>query len=453
MARRLTRAQDGRPVAPVKIVHVGLGNFFRAHQAWYTETAADADQWGIAAFTGRSIGVAADMQEQEGLYTLVIQHADRNEYQVISSISATYAGGDVQQLLDFFATPELAIVTSTVTEAGYVRNDKGGLDLGNAGVQADIAAIKAGKLTSVETAPGKFVAGLLTRRAAGAGAITFCPCDNIPDNGEMVEHVIRDLAAVVDPTLIDFIDENVGFVTTMVDRITPRPTPAIREAVLKDLGVDDPACVATEPFCEWVLSGDFKAGRPAWETRGANFVDDIAPHETRKLWLLNGSHSLMAYSATIKGHSTVYEAITDPEVRGWVEAWWDVAARHLPLDPKLVSDYRKALIDRFSNPNIKHLLAQIAADGSQKVPIRIVPALLGDRKAGLMPTGACRVIAAWTQHLRGNGAPVNDAKADVVKPFGEGTLEESVDKVLAYLGIEDAAVKAEVIRLAEELVA
>lgn len=448
---RLSRAANGRPKAPVRILHFGLGNFFRAHQAWYTENAADADGWGIAAFTGRSLGVAEDMQRQEGLYTLIIQHAQGNEYQVINSIVATHPGPDVDQALAYFADPALAIVTSTVTEAGYVRNSAGGLDDDNPAVAADIESVKTGNLSAVTTAPGKFVAGLVARRSAGAGAITFCPCDNIPDNGEMVEHVIRDFARAADPSLLPWIDENVGFVTTMVDRITPRPTDATMGAVKVDTGVDDPAAVATEPFAQWVLSGDFKAGRPAWETKGAQFVDDIVPYETLKLWMLNGSHSLMAYAATIKGIETVYDAISDPEVRSWVEAWWDVAARHLPLPSETVAAYRAALVERYENPNIRHLLAQIAADGSQKIPIRIVPALNADRADGNAPVGAERAVAAWTLHLRGMGAPVNDARADQVKPLGEGSLEEAVEKVCRFLKISDDRSRGSILALAQDL--
>lgn len=451
MARRLTRAQDGRPAAPVRIVHLGLGNFFRAHQAWYTDVAADADQWGIAAFTGRSLGVAADMQEQEGLYTLIVQHASGNEYQTISSISATHSGQDVAALLEYFRNPQVVVVTSTVTEAGYVRNDAGGLDADNEAIQADVESIKLDNLEAVTTAPGKFVAGLLTRREEGAGAITFCPCDNIPENGEMAERVIRDMAALCDPTLGAWIDENVGFATTMVDRITPRPTDENRQAVLDDKDIDDPAAVATEPFIEWVVAGDFKGGRPQWETGGAQFVDDVVPHEMRKLWLLNGSHSLMAYAATILGKQTVYEGISDPEVNGWVNEWWDVAQAELPLEEKVVTDYRAALLERFGNPRMKDQLARIAADGSQKIPIRIVPALNAQRAKGLAPIGAERAVAAWTLHLRGLGAPVQDAKADVVKPLGEGTLAESVDKVCDYLGVESSDARASILALAEEL--
>lgn len=451
MPRRLTRAQDGRPAAPVRIVHLGLGNFFRAHQAWYTDVAADADQWGIAAFAGRSQGVAADMQQQEGLYTLIVQHAWGNEYQTINSVSATHAGDDVVHLLEYFRDPAVVVVTSTVTEAGYLRNDEGGLDADNPGVQADIAAIRAGDLVAVKTAPGKFVAGLVARRDAGAGALTFCPCDNIPENGEMAERIIKEMAALADPTLASYIAEHVGFATTMVDRITPRPTDENREAVLADTDIDDPVAVATEPFIEWVIAGDFKGGRPQWETGGATFVDDVIPHELRKLWLLNGSHSLMAYAATIKGHQTVYEAISDPEVHGWVDEWWDIAQAALPLDARTVADYRAALLERFGNPRMKDQLARIAADGSQKIPIRIVPALNAQRAKGLEAIGAERAVAAWVLHLRGLGAPLTDAKADVVAPLGEGTLAESVDQVCNYLGIADAAARASILVLAREL--
>ena len=450
--RLLNRAQDSRPAAPVRIVHLGVGNFFRAHQAYCTETAPDAGDWGIAAFTGRSAKIAEQLAPAEGLYTLVVQHPQGNEYKVIGTLAAVHAADDLDAWRRYLADPQVAIVTSTVTEAGYMRNASGGLDTDNPGVIGDIESIKAdGKDAEVTTAPGKMVAGLLGRRAANAGGLTFTPCDNIPDNGEMVERVVRDLAQIVDPTLVDWIDENVSFVTTMVDRITPRATAEDLAAVLADTGIDDVAAVTTEPFIEWVLAGEFKNGRPAWDEAGAVFTDDITPFETRKLWLLNGSHSLMAYAATILGHETVYDAINDPTVRGWVEEWWDVAARHLTLPADEIQAARDALVDRYNNPRIRHLLAQIAADGSQKIAIRHVPALKMDREQGSMPTGATRAVAAWTLHLRGLGAPVNDARAEEVTALVTGSLEESVHNVLAYLGIDDAEVEAVVLEQAKEL--
>ena len=449
--RRLRRATDGRPVAPVRIVHLGLGNFFRAHQSYYTEHAPDAGDWGIAAFTGMGVWPADVLAEQDNLYVLMVNEPEQPRPEVISSLSAVHPSDDHDSWLRYLASPEVVIVTSTVTEAGYRRNASGGLDLDDAEVAADIAALQSDPLASVSTAPGRFVAGLLARRAAGAGPLTFLPCDNVPDNGEMAHRVITDFARAVDPTLADWMAEHTTFVTTMVDRITPRATDADRADLVARTGIDDPSLVVTEPYLEWVLAGRFIAGRPAWEQAGATFVDDTTPFETRKLWLLNGSHSLMAYAASIRGHETVAEAIADPVVRDWVLQWWDDAQRQLSLPEEHITAYRAALLDRYANPRIRHLLAQIAADGSQKVPIRIVPALRAEVAAGRTPTGALRAVAAWVLHLRGEGAPVTDgAVADLQQQVADD-LPSAVAAVLAWLGLTDLHLDEPVLALAHEL--
>ncbi|HEY3438315.1 MAG TPA: mannitol dehydrogenase family protein, partial [Actinotalea sp.] len=170
---RLTRAGHGRPAAPVRIVHVGLGNFFRAHQAWYTDKAPDAADWGIAAFTGRSTAMADALAPQDGLYTLITRAADGDTFDVISSISAVHAATDHDAWLGYWRSPDLALVTLTVTEAGYLRGPGGRLDTGRADVQADIAALRADPAAPVSTTPGRLVAGLLARRAAGAPPLTI----------------------------------------------------------------------------------------------------------------------------------------------------------------------------------------------------------------------------------------------------------------------------------------
>lgn len=451
MARRLSRAQDGRPAPPVRIVHLGLGNFFRAHQAWYTDRAADADQWGIAAFSGRSSGIGSELARQENLYTLVSVGPERNEYRVIGSIVATHSGTDSDALLAYFADPRVSVVTMTITEAGYRRDDLGRLDVDDPDVEADVAAVEAGNLAVVRTGPGKLIAGLIERRRADAGPITLVCCDSLPDNGTMLSVVLGDFARRAAPDLIGYLESEVGFITTMVDRITPRATDAVRQAVQDEWAVDDQAALATEPFSEWVLEGAFKGPRPAWETAGAEFVDDVVPHELRKLWLLNGAHSLMAYAATIQGHGTVAEAIADPIVRGWVEEWWDVAQRQLPLAEDVVRDYRAALLERFSNPRMRDQLSRIAADGSQKIPVRIVPALVADRAAGNSPLGAERAVAAWTLHLRGRGAPLNDARADKILPLAEGGLADAVGNVCDFLEITDRDSRASILALAKRM--
>jgi fructuronate reductase len=443
--RRLSRAADGRPAAPVRIVHLGVGNFFRAHAAWYTEHASDAGGWGIAAFTGRSPSTATSLSAQDGLYTLLVRGADGARPEVISSLSAVHASGDLAALRRYFADAALSIVTSTVTEAGYRRGAQGGLDVDAADVRADIIALQADPAGGVvSTTPGRMVAGLLARRAAGSGSIAIVPNDNVPDNGAMVARVVGELAARVDSSLGDWISTNVSFVTTMVDRITPRSTDADRAEVARQTGVDDPETVPTEPFSEWVLAGTFPAGRPDWVSAGATVVDDVRPFETRKLWLLNGSHSLMAYAASILGHETVADAIADPLVRAWVEQWWDAAAPHLELPAEAVTAYREALLERYRNPEIRHLLTQIAADGSQKLPIRAVPVLRAELAEGRVADGATRVVAAWIAHLRGAGAPVTDTAAHEVVALAAGEPHAAVRAVLGRLGLTSEPVAVRV---------
>jgi fructuronate reductase len=240
-------------------------------------------------------------------------------------------------------------------------------------------------------------------------------------------------------------------VTTMVDRITPHTTDDDRAAVRDRAGVDDPVPVVTEPYVEWVLSGAFPAGRPRWEDVGARFVDDITPWEHRKLWLLNGSHLLLAYAGTLRGHDTVSEAVADPVLRGWVEQWWDDAARHLPLPDEEIAAYRGALLERYANPRIRHLLRQIAADGSQKVPIRILPTVRADLAQRRVPTGAARVLAAWVCHLRGHGAPVADVAADEFTALAAGDLDDAVRRVLARFGVDDERLLTAVTVAVQEL--
>lgn len=448
----LSRATHGRPAAPVRIVHLGIGSFARAHQAWYTEHAPDAADWGIAAFTGRRPDQARALAPQDGLYTLITRGVDGVSYEVISTLSKVHEASETEALLGYFEAPQLALLTTTVTEAGYMRASDGSLDISNADVATDIAALKADPRAAVATTPAKVVSGLIARRAAGSGAMTVLPCDNLPGNGEAFERVITDCARAVDPSLVEWIKANVSFATCMVDRITPATTDADRAEVAEKCGYDDAAPVPTEAFSEWVVAGDFPAGRPKWEDAGATIVDDVTPFEERKLWMLNGSHSLMAYAASIRGFETVGDAIADPTVLAWVNEWWDAAARHLSVPS---ADYRAALIARFENPNIRHLLAQIAADGSQKLPVRIIPALRAELTEGRLPDGPLRAIAAWAAHLSGHGAPVKDANPQLVASLVGADLAGTVANVLGYLGADLAANEAvsnRVLELAQELV-
>lgn len=447
--RRLARDPSQDP-APVRIVHLGLGNFFRAHQAWYTDHAPDSGDWGIAAFTGRRPDAARLLAPQDGLYTLITRGPDRDELEVISSVSAVHTAGDHAALLDYLRDPAVAIVTITVTEAAYQHRD-GGLDSSDEGVAADLAALRSDPGAAVTTVPGRLVAGLLARQAADSGPITLLPCDNLPGNGEVVERVVRDFAGAVAPDLLGWIDENVDFATSMVDRITPAAAPEDVETVRERLGVEDAGPVRTEPFSEWVMAGAFPAGRPRWEDAGASIVADVVPYEQRKLLLLNGSHSLLAYAGPLLGHETVDRAIADPRCRAWVNELWDDAAPTVPLPTADVTAYRAALLERFDNPRMGDALARIAMDGSQKIPVRTVPVVRTERAAGRMPTGAARVLAAWIAHLRGGGTPVNDTDGTAWQERATGTPAVAVASVLDALGIGgDVDLEAVVTGLLEE---
>ncbi|HZL03215.1 MAG TPA: mannitol dehydrogenase family protein, partial [Cellulomonas sp.] len=342
----MTELSRSASAPPVRHVHLGLGNFFRAHQAWYTEHAGDAAEWGIAAFTGRSPDLATALAAQDGLYTLVTRAADGDRFELVRSLSRPHAADDQAALLGYLADPEVRIVSTTVTEAGYVRRADGGLDVDRPEIVGDVATLRRDPIALVRTAPAKLVAGLAARRRAGVGGLTIVPCDNLPENGSAVARVLRDLAEMVDPGLATWMADHVSFVTTMVDRITPEPTAEDLATVEAQTGVHDRAPVVTEPFTEWVLSGPFAAGRPRWEDAGARFTDDIVPFEERKLWLLNGAHSMLAYAGSLRGHVTVADAMRDTTCRAWLEEWWDAASSHLTLPPADITAYRAALTER-----------------------------------------------------------------------------------------------------------
>jgi fructuronate reductase len=429
----VTPLSRATPAPPVGMVHLGLGSFFRAHQAWYTDRAADAGEWGIAAYSGRRDDLAAALTAQDGLYTLVTRAADGDRFGVVGSVARAHAAAEHERWLADLRSPGVRVLTTTVTEAGYRRDATGSLDLADPEVAADVAALRHDPSAAVRTAPARIVAGLLARRRADAGPIALVPCDNLPENGRVLATVLGGTADAVDPSLRTWMAGQVAVLTSMVDRITPEPTDAERQAVLAATGVQDRCPVATEPFSEWVLAGSFPGGRPAWETAGAVLTDDIAPFEERKLWLLNGGHTLLAYAGPLRGATTVDEAVADPVCRGWLDAWWNTCTPHLRQGAEEIAAYRAALLERFANPRMRHALAQIASDGSQKLPVRILPVLGRQRAAGRLPEPAITVLAAWVLHLQGHGVPVRDVRAEELRPLADGPAADAVPRLLAAL--------------------
>lgn len=445
--KALNRANtEAGPAAPVRIVHIGLGAFHRSHQAWYTEQVDPERTWGIAAFTGRSPEAAATLAAQDGLYTLVERGDDGDQFSIVGSISAAYDGADLGQLTRLLSAPETALVTITITEPAYNLLN-GRLKTSSQAVAADAAALKnwweqsgslelGGDLPELTTMGGRVLPGLDARRRAGAGPLAVVPCDNLTSNGTAAAEAIRGLAGLVSTELAGWIEGNVSFVDTSVDRITPRTTAADVDAVRTATGFNDAAPVITEPFSNWVLSGNFPAGRPAWENAGAVFVDDIAPFEQRKLWLLNGAHSLLAYAGQLRGLRTVAAAVNNPSCMAELDAFWDEAAAHLDQPGLDIPAYRAALLGRFRNARIEHLLEQIGADGSAKLRMRAVPVLAAERSAGRTGEGAARAIAAWVDFLarqHDDGAKPADAEAELLVGLLELTGRDLTQALVAAL--------------------
>lgn len=422
---------------PIRLAHLGLGNFFRAHQAWYTAMASDAPAWGIAAFAGRSTTLADQLAAQDGLYTLITRSADRDDAAILENLSALHRAEDVGAWTSTLSAPGVTAVTITVTEAGY-RIRGGGLDLQDAAVRRDLDAVRRdGAAATCATAPGRLVTGLLARQGRDAGPINLISCDNLPGNGRALGRVVREFAEATSPALPGWIEANVAFPDTMVDRITPATTDEVRDLARELTGLDDLAPVMTEPFSEWAIEDVLVGSVPDWASAGATLTHDVESFERRKLWLLNGGHSLLAYTGLAHGLGTVAEAMRHEECRAALEAWWLLAQQRLGLPPIEVRAYMAALVTRFENPRIQHRLTQIAMDGSQKVPARVLPLIALERAEGRMPSAAITILAAWVAHLR-NGRDVGDARAADLVPAAQ--RPDVVDAVRAVLAHVDAAV-------------
>jgi fructuronate reductase len=382
------------------IVHLGVGAFHRAHQAWYTHRASTSDDpWSIVAFTGRSPEQARLLQASGGSYTLITRGPDGDRFERIDSIRSAHDGADRPAWEQAVGAPDTRLITLTVTEAGYRADVHGNLDLADAAVVADLRAARSGADAALATAPVRLASGLAARRSADAGPLTVISCDNLPGNGAITRAVVLQAAAELDPALPAWIDANVGFRSSMVDRITPRTVPADIDAVERATGIRDEAAVVTEPFSEWIIERGFTG--PDWERADVRLTDDLAPYEERKLRILNGAHSLLAYRGLLAGHEHVADAFADPAVHEQVEEYWASAAESCSLPRPELDEAVDATRGRFANPRIRHALAQIALDGEIKLRHRVVPVLAHAVRSGGSASAPASAIAAW---MRWSGA-------------------------------------------------
>lgn len=382
------------------IVHLGVGAFHRAHIAAYVDRILKVDpSWGIIGASLRRPDTRAALAPQDFLYTLVERSGSGTAIRVIGSLlDVLDAAAQRPELIAAMTDPRIRIVSLTVTEKGYCHDPATGmLDQRHPDVLHDLAAPE-----EPASAPGLIVQALELRKAAGHAPFTVLSCDNLPANGETTARVVTGFARLRDPALADYIAGKVAFPSSMVDRIVPATTDADRDLVLHETGLCDAWPVVTEPFTQWVIEDRFPAGRPPLEAAGTQVVDDVRPFELMKLRMLNGSHSTIAYLGYLGGYAYVSEAIADPAIRSLIHGLMtDEVMQTLPRNFYNLPGYRDALLERFRNPALRHRTWQIAMDGSQKLPQRLL-GTIRDRLALRLPfSRAALGVAAWMRYVTG----------------------------------------------------
>ncbi len=414
----VTKPAYDRKAVRTGIVHLGIGAFHRAHQAVYTEHAlASGDlRWGILGASLRSPDTRDALNPQDGLYTVAVKGPGGTAMQVVGAIgSVLVAPEDPEALIRAMAHPHIRIVSLTVTEKGYC-HDPATRRLKED--HPDIVHDLANPLVP-RSAPGFLVAALERRFAAGLPPFTVLTCDNLPSNGKTVRNVVTRFAALRDPALGRRIEDAVAFPCTMVDRIVPATTDADRSAVAAALGTTDAWPVMTEPFSQWVIEDRFPQGRPDWAAAGAEMTDHVEPYEDMKLRLLNGSHSTLAYLGHLSGCETVADAMADEGISALVEGLMnEEVTPTLAVPPGAdLAAYKRSLLERFRNPELRHRTWQIAMDGTQKLPQRLLGTARDRLKAGAPIERIALGVAAWMRYVSGTdeaGAPI-----DVRDPLAE----------------------------------
>ena len=397
-------AYDRKRVTP-GIVHIGLGAFHRAHQAVYVDDALASDTgWGIVGVSLRSAATRDALAPQGNLYTLVTRAPEADSFRVIGSLVDTLvAPENPDAVVARLADPATRIVSMTVTEAGYCLGAGGdGLDAAHPQIAAEVSG-EAPPLSM----PGAIIAGLARRRASGLAPFAVMSCDNLRHNGAVTRAVLVAYAELIDRPLAGWLEDHLVCPSTMVDRIVPRTTAEDVQQVEAACGYHDAWPVVGEPFGQWVIEDTFPLGRPPLISPDVTFATDVGPWEEMKLKLLNGSHSALAYLGLLAGHDTIAGAFADPVLRRFVTRLATdelIATLAVPsdLDPHT---YLARLHERFANPRMRHLLVQIAADGSQKLPQRLLPAARSLARAGKAPVSIAAVVAAWIRCWQrvGNG--------------------------------------------------
>ncbi|WP_049009463.1 mannitol dehydrogenase family protein [Citrobacter koseri] len=425
-----------------RIVHFGFGAFHRAHQALLTDRVLNAQggDWGIceiSLFSGDRL--MSQLREQNHLYTVLEKGANGNQAIIVGAVKECLNAklDSLAAIIEKFCEPQVAIVSLTITEKGYcIDPATGSLDVSNPRIIHDMQ-----HPTEPHSAPGILVEALHRRRERGLSPFTVLSCDNIPDNGHVVKNAVLGMAEKRAAELAAWIQQHVSFPGTMVDRIVPAATEESLDEITRELGVADPCAISCEPFIQWVIEDNFVAGRPQWEVAGVQMVDDVLPWEQMKLRMLNGSHSFLAYLGYLAGFQHISDCMQDSAFReAAYRLMMNEQAPTLRITNVDLSRYAASLIERFANPALKHRTWQIAMDGSQKLPQRMLEGIREHLTRGsdwpLLALG----VAGWMRYVSG----VNDAGAtiDIRDPLSEKIrllVESSSDaeRVSALLSLQE----------------
>lgn len=421
------------------IVHIGPGAFHRVHQAWYAQRWLEHDpRWGIVAVSLRSAALRDALRDQDWLYTLAVLDA-RESFEVIGSLRDVMVAEQAPDTaVRTIAGPATRLVTLTVTEKGYCLDGEGRLDLQHPDIAHDLANPSAPR-----SAVGFVVEGLRRRRERGMPPVPILSCDNLPDNGRLLAAAARDFAAARDPGLAAWIEAEVPFPCSMVDSITPATTAELQRRVTAETGFEDRWPVQRESFVQWVVEEHRALDGPDWERCGVTLTNDVSGYERAKLRLLNGAHSTLAYLGILRGHETVSDAMRDEALRGFVRDLMveDVLPTLKPVRGLDVMSYVEAVLKRFENPAIRHELAQIAWDGSKKLPVRILGTVRDALAAGASVDRPCTTVAAWLHFVRRRTASgvalVDPLAADLARLAREATTGTSAADVAAFLELRE----------------
>lgn len=422
------------------ILHLGLGSFHRAHQAVYLH---QLQQAGDHRWTLAGGNIRPDMKDtidaliaQGGAYTLetVTPHNQRSYTRIHSIQTVVPFDAELSGLVAIGAAPNTRIISFTVTEAGYYLDAKYQLDPNFADLRADLAAVKASE--PVSTLYGALTVILRARMAANAGPVTLLNCDNLRHNGERARGgLLQFIELLGDSALRAWVQANTTSPNAMVDRITPRPTPAVRERVLAATGVDDPTALMGESFIQWVIEDNFIAGRPEWEKVGVEMVQSVQAHEEAKIRLLNATHSCIAWAATLVGYTYIHEGTLDPVIRQFAYDYvTDDVMPVLSPSPIDLAAYRDGVLDRFGNPAIADTNQRVAMDAFSKIPAMIVPTIRDRLARGETIHSGAMLPALFLAYLRRwHAGQISYTYQDqAMDPAVAHAICEAVDSVAAF---------------------